>query len=557
MQVSFFCYHADDSHVEEFFMGKNIFISYSRREVGFIDDLVRNLEQAKHEIWLDYCNLIPGRPWQEQIYQGIQNADVILLVVSKASISSQNVEVEWQHVIKQNKRIIILVFEAVHLPKELEKYEWVDFRGNYKKALNELLSQIEQPVQENHTVPETGFKVPGIVWGAAILSVAVAIYSVSAFWTLFIPWLLIMLPYRIFKRNFNFAQVQAALLMLPIALFMTAMTISEDAKLNTVITAFCVSVPLIGILVFILRSPAMQRWGKEQATMPKFANPYHPNNPHPKSVYFYVDYAVEDQKIANELIAVLKKYGHIQTAQLAAAHAVFVLLSRFKSDSNANPEEQVVFPVILQTSETISQNLSKVQWIDLRTGVRGLDAIAQLLPEPAKLLQALGNRPRGNQLILPTPIMAMMYFLIVLGVFALGAFFQFFFGLAASDVSSETFGNAFGPALFPFLLSIILAGFLLFNMARSLVQRRGRLASFRNFTIALGVLGLLLLGEAILGEIVFETLASYEPKINELAANVTLFPFFIYALGGMIMTVFLFTRRKDIMLWFPARKPRK
>jgi hypothetical protein len=153
--------------------------------------------------------------------------------------------------------------------------------------------------------------------------------------------------------------------------------------------------------------------------------------------------------------------------------------------------------------------------------------------------------------------MAMMYFLIVLGVFALGAFFQFFFGLAASDVSSETFGNAFGPALFPFLLSLILAGFLLFNMARSLVQRRGRLASFRNFTIALGVLGLLLLGEAILGEIVFETLASYEPKINELAANVTLFPFFIYALGGMIMAVFLFTRRKDIMLWFPARKPRK
>ena len=26
-------------------MGKNIFVSYSRHEVGFIDDLVRNLEQ--------------------------------------------------------------------------------------------------------------------------------------------------------------------------------------------------------------------------------------------------------------------------------------------------------------------------------------------------------------------------------------------------------------------------------------------------------------------------------------------------------------------------------
>jgi hypothetical protein len=234
-----------------------------------------------------------------------------------------------------------------------------------------------------------------------------------------------------------------------------------------------------------------------------------------------------------------------------------VLLSRFKTSSDANPEAQVVFPVILQTNENISENLSKVQWIDLRNGVRGLDAIAQLLPEPAKLLEALGNRPRGNQLILPAPILAMMYFLVILGVFALGAFFQFFFGLAASNVSSDSFGNAFGPALFPFLISLILAGILLFSMARSLIQRRGRLASFRNFTIALAVLGFFLLGEAILGEIVFETLAAHAPNVNELAANVTLFPFVIYVLGGFIMAAFLFTHRKDILLWFPAKRDGK
>lgn len=538
-------------------MPKNIFISYSRREVGFIDDLVRNLEESGHEVWLDYRNLVPGRPWQDQIYQGIHNADVILLVVSKASISSQNVEVEWRHVIEQNKRIILLIFEAVNLPKELEKYEWVDFRSSYKAGLKELLSQVEQPVQEDHPVPETGFKVPGIVWAAAILSVAVAVYSLSAFWTLFIPWLLIMLPYRIFKRNFNFTQTQAALLILPLALFMTGMAVSDDAKLNSIVTAFCVSIPLIGLLVGILRSPAMQRWGKEQATMPRFANPYRPNNPNPKSVSFYVDYAPEDQKIADELIGVLKKYGHVQTVQLMEAESVFVMLSQFKSDSEADPEKQVVFPIILQTNEKISKHLSKVQWIDLRTGVRGLDAIAQLLPEPAKLLNALGNRPRGNQLILPAPIMAMMYFLIAVGIFALGAFFQFFFGLAVTDISEESFGNAFGPALIPFLLSLILAGFLLFFMARSLIRRQGRLASFRNFTIALGVLGFLLLWEAILGNQVFEALQSYEKNINAMADIVTYFPLMIYVLGGIIMAVFLFTNRRDIMLWFPAKRKRK
>lgn len=538
-------------------MAKNIFMSYSRREVGFIDDLVRNLEQAGHEVWLDYCSLIPGRPWQDQIYQGIRNADVILLVVSKASLASQNVEVEWRHVIEQNKRIILLVFEAVDLPKELEKYEWVDFRGSYKAGLKELFVQLEQPVEEKHPVPETGFKVPRIVWAATLLSIIVAVYSLSAFWTLFIPWLLITLPYRVFKRNFNFGQVQAALLILPVALFMTGMTITDEAKLNTVISAFCVSIPLIAILVFILRSPGMQRWGKEQATMPRFASPYVPNNPNPQPVSFYVDHALEDQKLANELISVLKKYGHLQTAQIAEAQSVFVMLSQYKNDSSADPEKQVVFPIILQTNGNISRDLSKVQWIDLRPGVGRLDAIAQLLPEPAKLLKALGNRPRGNQLVLPAPIMAMMYFLVVLGIFALGSFFQFFFGLAVSDISSDSFGNAFGPALFPFLFSLILIGILLFSMARSLVRRRGRLASFRNFTIALAVLGLLLLWELILGMNVFESLAAHEQNVNELATNVVFFPFLIYVIGGLIMAIFLLTRRKDIMLWFPAKKPRK
>src|ERR1044071_7031946 len=114
-----FCYHDHDFPDKEVRMGKNIFMSYSRREVGFVDDLVLYLEKAGHQVWLDYRSLIPGRPWQDQIYEGIQNADVILLVVSKASLSSQNVAVEWRRVLQENKRIILLVFEAVTLPKEL------------------------------------------------------------------------------------------------------------------------------------------------------------------------------------------------------------------------------------------------------------------------------------------------------------------------------------------------------------------------------------------------------------------------------------------------------
>src|ERR1041384_3105221 len=125
--------------------------------------------------------------------------------------------------------------------------------------LKELLSEIEKPVKQTHSVPETGFKVPRVVWVAAILSVLVAIFSVSAFWTLFIPWLLIMLPYRVFKRNFNFTQVQTPLLIFPFPLFLAGMSVSDDANLTGLVYALFASIPLTIILLFVLRSPAMQR----------------------------------------------------------------------------------------------------------------------------------------------------------------------------------------------------------------------------------------------------------------------------------------------------------
>ena len=170
-------------------MKPNVFMSYSRREVSFVNYLVDDLEDDGFNVWLDYRSLIPGTPWAEQIDQGLQDADVILLVVSKSAIASQYVEMEWRRVLNEGKRVILAIFEAVDLPAELKAFEWVDFRGSYKKGLEELIRQLQTPEVEEHPAPETGFKVPAMVWVAAILSVFIALFSLGAIWTLFIPFL--------------------------------------------------------------------------------------------------------------------------------------------------------------------------------------------------------------------------------------------------------------------------------------------------------------------------------------------------------------------------------
>ena len=524
-------------------------MSYSRRELGFVDDLVSNVEGQGYKVWLDYRVLIPGTPWRAQIDKGLDDAGTVLLVVSKASLASENVALEWRHFLEMDKRVILLIFEAVDLPKELEKYEWVDFRGSYKVGLDELFSQLKQPIQEEHPVPESGFKMPGIVWVAFITSIIVAFSSLYVIWTLFIPWILIPLPYRILKRNYNFTQVQAALIMLPLALFFSGVITEADDKLDAISNAMLVAL-IFGIaLLYILRSRALQRWGKPEATIPRYANPYDVTGITPRPVSFFVDYAPHDRVVAHELIETLKQYGHIQAENIHEAHSVLVLISRFKSKTEADYEKQVVFPVMLQYNDDTAPELLKIQWIDFRPGIRKLDAVAKLLDNPVELLKALGMRPVSSQTVYFPIVTATYYLLIYLTAFTVGSSIKYFFssdGLV--DISDETFGNVF----IGLILQMILFCVLTIVMLRGVTSRKGWFASFWML-----VLGLVAIGILLGWQIDMATTAGME--MEEITGTDTTnlsayLPFFIYFVGLIVMIVLFLRNRRDIQRWFPSRK---
>ena len=532
-------------------MKPSIFMSYSRREVGFVDDLTHRLDKAGFKVWLDYRSLVPGTPWKDQITKGLDESDVILLVVSKESIASKNVEVEWRRVVREKKRIILVIFEAVDLPEELEKLEWVDFRGNYKTGLNALVARLEAQKPEEQPVPETGFKIPRPVWVAFALSLIIALFSVAAIWTVFLPWILLPLPYRILKRNFNFSMVQASLVILPFALMVSSMITTNERWSFDIFMIGVFSILFVIPIILMLRSSPMQRWGKPEATMPRFADRYRPNIPNPDPVTFFVDHAEPDNPVANELTRVLKKYHHPQAEEIHAAQTVFVLASAFKKETQADPEKQVVIPVILQTVK-VAPEISKVQWIDFRGGVRNLNAMAQLLPEPDRLLQALGVRPAGNSFLLPAVILYLVYFIAFLAVSTFGLWLPYLYQFRAELLRPE--GSAgLVPAL---VLGLIIFGVLCYFMVRGVVSRRGRFASVRMTIGIIIVLGLIITLQ-LFYSINFEDTIGALSNPNETRGLSTLVSPLIYLIGVIGMAVFMAIRARDVRMWFPARLKKK
>jgi hypothetical protein len=528
-------------------MTKNIFLSYSRRELGFVDDLVSKLEREKYNVWLDYRALIPGTPWGPQIEKGLEDSDTVLLVVSKAALASKYVTSEWRHFLDTKKRVILLIFEAVDLPKELERFEWVDFRGSYKTGLNELFSQLEQPIQEKHPVPETGFKAPFIVWVAIAVSSLVAVLSLSELWTIFIPWILVPLPYKIYKRKFDFTNVQTSLWALPVASLLS-LVVYDDPSLD-----FIVALGLIFglLLLFILRSPAMQRWGRPEAIIPKYINPHDPKIQKPAPIPFYVDYALQDRVIAEDLIRTLKKYGHPQADKIQDAKAVFVLISRFKSDTEAIPTQQMVFPILIQTNDKIAEKLSKIQWIDFRPGVRGLDTIAQLLPDPKELLKALGMRPVSTQTVYSPVITALYLFIILLSVINIGASLDYIF---ASDAMWNASDESFNFTIIAFVVNIILFSGLAYFMVRGLTSRNSIFSSFRSILFGIFLLGILLYSQSVLDSNIMQEIEDAGFDSSEVAISFVNLAYIVYFLGISAIGLVFFRNRQDTRQWFPAKK---
>lgn len=537
-------------------MVSSLFISYCRREAPFVDSFLRALEKRGFEVWLDYHVLIPGRPWQEQIYEGLKEAEVVLLVVSQESIASKNVKWEWEQAIALNKRIILIIFEAVKLPPELEQYEWIDLRGRFREGIKDLTQQLETPISPKSAPPQSGFKAPSMVGLAIGVSAIVSLLSLLTVWTVYIPYYLLPLPYRIVKRDFNFFHVRNALFMLPFALFWTIAiaigwteTGNPDGILgNLLFAGVLLVIPFAPLLALLLYSPSMQRWGKPIASRPKFANLYRPNIQHPRSTCFTVDFAKEDQTYAEAIIHCLKRYGHQyvekDTPETQQAEAVLVLISAYKNTTTFNPEEQAVYPVLLQDTEGVDPTLKRIQWIDFRRGLKNLNKLAQLLPEPTRLLKALGIVPLSGQTVLPPIVEVILCYLTVLALMKIGGW-----SIMLLKIGQEFSLNDF--LLISFFLGIGLK--IIISTTQALINRKGFLASVPGLVGVLVVLGWILHTPM---NYVAEFISTFSDESGEGGAGTAAYLAFIltYWVGLFLIVPLGVWHFRALRRWFPPMK---
>jgi hypothetical protein len=128
-----------------------IFISYSHHDKEIAQFIYKNLLESKHEVWIDSLKIKEGDNVAEKIDKGIDQADIVLLLVSKYALSSEWVQREFsaiafQQLSSKKKHILPLKLDNSEVPSYLSNYLYLDFTKELKVSINELyfaLAKIE------------------------------------------------------------------------------------------------------------------------------------------------------------------------------------------------------------------------------------------------------------------------------------------------------------------------------------------------------------------------------------------------------------------------------
>jgi hypothetical protein len=536
------------------------FISYCREEVTFVDSLFRELEKRGINNWVDIRDLVPGRSWQTQLDEGVKNAEAVLLVVSKESMKSGAVKDEWQKAQGWGKRIILLLFEPAKIPEALVsmKPEHVNFNRNFNKATTELVELLKHEKRSGDPIPKKGKRLPEAVGWLFIVNILLfftafigqpasydlastsnvkqlefdTMYATTAilFW-LPAMWQIFILPWKLYRRTHAAIKYRNGL-----ALFFLSNLVIVYGYFSGLVEVprihfTFLNLGLCLLLYYLLVSPSMYRWAGPSGVILRMSPPDlsgHTDNGTPKLVG--IEYAPQDSPYADAIKSAIIAAGHKLTTDLPKADTILTLLSVYKTNSEFDPQQKEMYPILLQRCN-VDKKFSELQRIDLRYGKVSINAIANLLDEPYELNRVLGVLPvRTN--IMPAAIQWATTLLLI----PLVEYLYNFLG----EVAAKVFLGKLAPPVTAWDVwsnLLFAAGILLFQ--RFLTTRKIKYLPFLSFWWAVTFAALI-------------SIAAGVPQLNNFTGTVDIMTY-VFLITSLFPILIVAVFWKELRLWLPAK----
>jgi len=134
----------------------NVFVSYSRRDAGFVTRLAEGLKARGKDVWVDVEGIRDAEVFPAALRRAIEGSDTFLFVITPDSVGSPFCDQEVAHASELNKHIIPLALRHVpddQLPEEIRYRNWIPVDGDPGDELDRIIAAIEAdlPWEQEHT----------------------------------------------------------------------------------------------------------------------------------------------------------------------------------------------------------------------------------------------------------------------------------------------------------------------------------------------------------------------------------------------------------------------
>jgi TIR domain len=144
----------ESNHIGQLFLKRigshklRIFLCHSSDDKPIVREVYKKLRNDSFEPWLDEENLLAGQNWQQEIPKAVRNSDVILVCLSRNSVTKsgyvqKEIRLALDVADEQPEGTIFLIplrLEECEFPEQLKRWHWVNVyeEGGYERLRKAL-----------------------------------------------------------------------------------------------------------------------------------------------------------------------------------------------------------------------------------------------------------------------------------------------------------------------------------------------------------------------------------------------------------------------------------
>jgi TIR domain len=126
---------------------RTVFLSYASQDTETANTVCRELENRGIRCWIAPRDVTPGSQYADEIVGAINDAKVLVLVLSEHAVASSHVGKEIERASSKRRKIIVFRTDAAALTRALEYFlsesQWIDVAA---QAMPAALAKLAQAV---------------------------------------------------------------------------------------------------------------------------------------------------------------------------------------------------------------------------------------------------------------------------------------------------------------------------------------------------------------------------------------------------------------------------